>query len=170
MASVSWSVLVGIISVKFNIEEQVHKPPSWIYTPLVKYFGKLMKIEGYSEYQLLQKQRKKLFAKNNQTPMLMKENSDHSLPGDEKLASTMWSVLILANDHFCMLVYFLVFCGIMLWLFLSLSRHGEQYEKYYGKIEKSAELYDCHRGPQLDNNLSSPGTKEILFCEYKNVE
>ena len=97
--------------------------------------------------------------------------SDCSIHGEEKIANTMWSILIVAIDSFCMLLYFLMLCGIVTWLLSLLYRYDEQYEKFYGQICQGAELYECKMGPCLKNNLAirSGREKEILFCEQKEA-
>merc|ERR1719220_2031931 len=91
---ISWSVVITIIAIKVKFEDQLTKPPAWIYIPLVNYFGKLINIEKTFEIRCLEWQKQITRIRSRRArkmssislTRLDSETSECGIHGEEKVA------------------------------------------------------------------------------------
>ena len=187
---VNFSVVITMINLKIAYAIQVEGPPRWLFKILVIYFGKVIRINRYyefknykkaieavesqkSKFQLsliqLQITQARVRHKKTDNDKTENDNEDYSLDAAEKLADVEWDLISLTMDRFCMIVYFLVFMGMLIWLFVQMGAKNDQISKYHEEImsQDKHDTYNCDYY-KANGTLNDDGDEyKQYFCDLK---
>ena len=172
---VNFSVVITMANLKIVYAIQVEGPPRWLFTVLVNYFGKVIRVHRYYEFKNYLKAKEKVEedkskrdeSLENQPGGEQDTEQDYTLNAKEKLADVEWDLISLTMDRLCMILYAIIFLGMLIWLFLNMDSKRNQIKQHYKEIMSfdKNETYNCEY--RKDSGDLYDEEYEQLFCVLK---